>query len=136
MDSVEFRALLLLLVGWRKQHELDQVRLEQVIQSYRSDLDLRILGFKRAEVPTALVAIDVRAPNEGLIRHIVVSPELRGRGLGRALLRAAQSRLNVSSLSAETDVSAVGFYESCGFRASSLGEKYPGVERFLCKRSF
>lgn len=34
---------------------------------------------------------------------------------------------------AETDNDAVGFYRSYGFEVTSLGEKYPGVERFLCK---
>jgi hypothetical protein len=26
----------------------------------------------------------------------------------------------------------VHFYERCGFQAQSLGELYPGVERFAC----
>jgi hypothetical protein len=35
-------------------------------------------------------------------------------------------------LEAETDSDAVGFYRSCGFTVLSLGEVYPGVERFRC----
>lgn len=31
---------------------------------------------------------------------------------------------------AETDRSALGFYLALGFGVTSLGEKYPGVERF------
>lgn len=33
----------------------------------------------------------------------------------------------------ETDNDAVDFYRKYGFEITSLGEKYPGVERFLCE---
>jgi hypothetical protein len=33
---------------------------------------------------------------------------------------------------AETDEESVQFYRNIGFIIRSLGEKYPGVERFLC----
>lgn len=36
-------------------------------------------------------------------------------------------------VSAETDADAVEFYRKYGFKIKSLGEKYPGVERFLCE---
>ena len=36
-------------------------------------------------------------------------------------------------ITAETDRDAVEFYWSSGFKVTSLGEKYPGVERFLCE---
>ncbi|WP_239984546.1 hypothetical protein [Lentibacillus sediminis] len=36
-------------------------------------------------------------------------------------------------ISAETDKDAVVFYQNLGFQITSLGEKYPGVERFLCE---
>jgi len=35
-------------------------------------------------------------------------------------------------IAAETDKDAVDFYKKYGFKALSLGEKYPGVERFAC----
>jgi len=38
-----------------------------------------------------------------------------------------------SSIVAETDYEAVDFYRRYGFVITSLGEKYPGVERFLCQ---
>ena len=36
---------------------------------------------------------------------------------------------------AETDKDAVDFYRKLGFSVTSLGEKYPGVERFHCEYS-
>jgi len=38
-----------------------------------------------------------------------------------------------TSIVAETDHEAVDFYRRYGFFITSLGEKYPGVERFLCQ---
>ncbi|WP_235473679.1 hypothetical protein [Lysinibacillus macroides] len=35
-------------------------------------------------------------------------------------------------IAAETDKDAVDFYKKYGFKVSSLGEKYLGVERFTC----
>ncbi|NYE04281.1 ribosomal protein S18 acetylase RimI-like enzyme [Bacillus niacini] len=37
------------------------------------------------------------------------------------------------SVHAETDSDAVEFYRKYGFKITSLGEKYPGVERLLCE---
>lgn len=38
-------------------------------------------------------------------------------------------------LEAETDLEAVDFYRKCGFTVATLGEKYPGVQRFSCRWS-
>ncbi len=65
---------------------------------------------------------------------LAVDARVRGRGIGRALIDATIARLGVDRLDAETDGDAVGFYRSCGFEVTSLGEKYPGVERFRATR--
>ena len=39
---------------------------------------------------------------------------------------------NPDTLMAETDQEAVEFYRNTGFVVYSLGELYPGVERFRC----
>ncbi|HPH97803.1 MAG TPA: hypothetical protein PKW33_16525 [Anaerolineaceae bacterium] len=46
------------------------------------------------------------------------------------------ARPGLAKLSAETDCEAVDFYRRCGFQMESLGEKYPGMERFRCTRRF
>jgi Acetyltransferases len=61
----------------------------------------------------------------GYIMGIFVEPELRGNGLGKALLKAAEEwcsekglvsmTLNVSPLN-----DALGLYEKCGFRERSI----------------
>jgi len=40
---------------------------------------------------------------------------------------------SLSMISTETDQDAVNFYNKIGFSITSLGEKYPGVERFWCE---
>jgi ribosomal protein S18 acetylase RimI-like enzyme len=132
LDTSEFRALLLLLVGWRHVPELDEQRLDKAIQYYRSQSELRVLGFKPAGVLEAIIAIEIRRPHEGAIQHIVVQPKARHHGMGRELVAQSRAQLELSTLTAETDRNAVGFYERSGFRVTSLGEKYPGVERFSC----
>ena len=59
---------------------------------------------------------------------------LRGRGIGRRLLTEVLAAVGATELVAQTDTDAVGFYRACGFAVSSLGEMYPGVERFECTR--
>ena len=132
LDTREFRALLLLLVGWRKEHDRDLLRGEAAIRHYHARPDLSVLGFTRAGKPLAIVAIELDEPRHGVIHHIVVQPVLRQQGVGRALLDAVRAHLGLLTLRAETDHDAVGFYERSGFRTASLGEKYPGVERFMC----
>lgn len=132
VDTAEFRSLLLLLVGWRQEPELDGQRLDRAIQYCRDNADVRVFGFRLNGVLAALIAIEVVGSHEGVIRHIVVRPEARCNGLGRDLVAQSRKLLDLSTVTAETDRSVVGFYERSGFRVASLGEKYPGVERFLC----
>ena len=48
------------------------------------------------------------------------------------MLRQLCAKLMLKQLTAETDADAVGFYQRCGFEVESLGELYPGAERFRC----
>lgn len=48
------------------------------------------------------------------------------------MVRQAWARFGLHRLIAKTDAEAAGFYRCCGFAITSLGEVYPGVERFDC----
>ncbi|MGE8034435.1 GNAT family N-acetyltransferase [Lysinibacillus sp. NPDC093692] len=65
------------------------------------------------------------------IKHIAVLTDQRGKGIGNKMINYIASKY--SSIVAETDCEAVDFYRRYGFFITSLGEKYPGVERFLCQ---
>ncbi|MNE64283.1 acetyltransferase [compost metagenome] len=66
------------------------------------------------------------------IRHIAVKPEWQGKGVGRGMIAEVSRTAGIGTITAETDHEAAGFYRSAGFTVTSLGEKYPGVERFAC----
>jgi ribosomal protein S18 acetylase RimI-like enzyme len=84
-------------------------------------------------VLAALAAAPTPDASVWIIEGIAVSSASRGRGHGRRLLSELRHALprNVE-LRAETDAEVVGFYAACGFSTYSLGEVYPGVERFRC----
>lgn len=67
------------------------------------------------------------------ILYISVAPDDRLKGVGKELVDHIRKKGGCSTITAETDKTAVNFYRQLGFRIASLGEKYPGVERFACK---
>jgi ribosomal protein S18 acetylase RimI-like enzyme len=89
-------------------------------------------GYVEGEKVIGCVGIEARSPSAARIRGVAVDARCRGLGFGRSLLLEASARLQGLRLVAETDSEGVGFYRSCGFAVKSLGEKYPGVERFEC----
>ncbi len=94
--------------------------------------DRRLFLLEDGPGAIGLVAICQDGPASAKITHIAVDPRMRGRNAGRQMLRELAEEHGYRRLSAETDAEAVGFYARCGFKVESLGEKYPGVERFLC----
>jgi len=104
---------------------------EEALAAYAAP-GLSLHGLRCAGALAGLLGLR-RAPGAGaVILHLAVAPDLRGQGLGRALLRAAVAAEGLRQLVAETDAEAVGFYRACGFVVTSLGERHPGVERFRC----
>lgn len=67
------------------------------------------------------------------ILHIAVDEHKRNCGIGRRIIDDLIELENLTELTAETDHDAVEFYRRYGFEIQSLGEKYPGVERFHCR---
>lgn len=94
---------------------------ERVLYGYTIEQDLvGCIGIVKGEA------------NRCEIKHIAVSPVFRGKGIGREMIRYVEEHHAFSSIYAETDQEAVLFYKNIGFHITSLGEKYPGVERFGC----
>lgn len=132
LQTLEFRALLLQVVGWRNAGAADEARLDAVIASYRASATTRVLAVSVEGACAGILALDRVAPARAVIRHIVVDRHQRGHGLGRAMIEAAAKHWGLAELEAETARDAVDFYRRCGFRVQSLGEKFPGSERFRC----
>lgn len=107
-----------------------QHRVDQVAEHYRRDPRSAVLRAEIAGETVGVVGYAVR-DTDVVILHIATRIDLRRSGIGRRMLdavRAAEPRHR--RLIAETDSEAVGFYLANGFSAESLGQKYPGVERF------
>jgi len=68
------------------------------------------------------------------IKHIAVLPEGRGKHIGSRMIESLRNKHSPNVIVAETDQESVEFYRKTGFAVASLGEKYPGVERFWCER--
>ena len=127
LDAPPLRDLLALTIG----NPTDE-RLEEICTRYRTDPSYRLLGYQRNGMIVGCIGLELSFPGHAIIRALAVAPSARGHGIGSHLLRQSMRTFLLTHLLAETDRDAVEFYCKCGFTISSLGEKYPGVERFLC----
>ena len=129
LDSSEIRDLLDQL---EYPQEIRGEKMDEIIRHYRSHPEDPFLGVESPEGLVGLIGLSLHAPSSAVIGHIVVRRDHRGRGIGSGMIEAVCQRYSLSQVIAETDCDAVSFYRKCGFRFESLGEKYPGVERFRC----
>ena len=68
----------------------------------------------------AVVGYGVVGQDAGAIQGLYVSPDVKGRGVGRELLRTLEERARaygLKSLRLTSSLNAVTFYERAGFRA-------------------
>lgn len=128
VDTAPVRDLLELAIGpGRHDRLLTEVDYyltgpANVIGAYDSDVLVGVLGF--------LVGKDQIA-----LRHIATQPSSRRRHIGKSMIEWLAIRHPDRSIVAETDADSVGFYRRLNFSVTSLGEKYPGVERFAVTRT-
>jgi GNAT superfamily N-acetyltransferase len=95
--------------------------------------DWTALGYEEGGAIIGFVGFERVSAKALRIRGIAVDPSRRREGIGRLLIEETRARNRGVTLHAETDSDAVRFYTCCGFEVSSLGEQYPGVERFDCR---
>lgn len=107
--------------------------LNRVLAQVYSRLDTCLYLFVQNDTALGLIGVKRTDLNSMEILHIAVDELYRNQGFGRCMLDSLLKSEGIKALSAETDNDAVGFYRKSGFVISSPGEKYPGVERFLCR---
>ena len=107
-------------------------KVELVQHSYMANKDYTLHGMLQQQTLTGVMGVHLRADHSVVIRHIAVREDCRHQGIGKHMIMEYVRLHTLSSLEAETDQEAVEFYRQCGFQILSLGEKYPGVERFRC----
>jgi ribosomal protein S18 acetylase RimI-like enzyme len=112
----------------------DEEKMRRLADQYERDEDVFAFGFLEGGAWIGVIALRRLPEARYEILGIAVDPSRRGEGIGREMLEEAIRLLGCGALLAETDDDAVDFYKSCGFVVSSLGMKYPGVERYRCER--
>ncbi len=128
LDDTAIRELLSYAIGFPSEAELDRV-----CARYRADQAMKCLGRELCRRVVGLIGLRIDSLGQAVIKHISVSVDIRRHGIGRYMLNYVIEKYSLTKLAAETDNEAVGFYQKCGFTVMSLGEKYPGVERFQCE---
>lgn len=106
-------------------------RIDQEYEKYLQLLNRKLFGFELEGEFVGCIGVEIISLNECVIKHIAVSSEQRGKGIGTKMINCLSEQYRF--ITAETDNDAVDFYLKYGFEITSLGEKYPGVERFLCE---
>jgi GNAT superfamily N-acetyltransferase len=127
MGEPQIQEIFALAVGYPTPEKLDTLA-----QQYAGDPTWSALGLFDAAVPVGVLGFEMRSPGSAQIRYISVAPIRQRSGVGRRLIEEVRSRESLVELFAETHIDAVPFYLRCGFEVRSLGELWPGVERFAC----
>ncbi len=92
----------------------------------------KLFGYMDDDKFVGCIGIELTGKNHGEIKHIAVDSQHRKKGIGSAMIRYIWNNFPFTIIVAETDNDAVQFYKNYGFNITSLGEKYPGVERLHC----
>lgn len=110
----------------------DPEQVGHALQQYVNKDELLLDGYEDEGQLVGLVGYEKTGKSEITIHHIAVLPENRFKNYGRGMIAQLLEKYNPDKLIAETDQEAVEFYRNTGFVVYSLGELYPGVERFRC----
>lgn len=107
-------------------------KIEAEYELYKRFENRKLYGYKQNDKFIGCIGIEITAENSCVIKQIAVSPFERRGGIGKRMIDFIMEKHALSMISAETDQDAINFYKRVGFTITSLGEKYPGVERFWC----
>lgn len=110
----------------------DDKSLRAAIQHFEETDSLKLYGFEDEKLLVGLIGFEMDGDRTLTVHHLAVLPENRLKGYGRGIFFELIKAQKPSRIIAETDEDAVDFYRNIGFVVISLGETYPGVERFRC----
>ncbi|MFM9281860.1 GNAT family N-acetyltransferase [Paenibacillus jiagnxiensis] len=107
-------------------------RLNQILDKVYSGPDTKLYVMTDNNMVLGIIG-SKRSEDFAEILHLAVDIRKRRQGIGRKMIDEWIALEQPLEVTAETDHDAVEFYRKYGFTIHSLGEKYPGVERFLCR---
>lgn len=106
-------------------------KVERVLDQYSQSSAVLYVAIRADDEPLGIVGFREHS-GLGEILHIAVEAPYRNQGIASEMLDRLIALHGLREIVAETDAEAIGFYRRYGFETSSLGEKYPGIERFHC----
>jgi ribosomal protein S18 acetylase RimI-like enzyme len=106
-------------------------RIKNECNKYKTNNNRELYGIYLEETLAGIIGL-IHGEIESEIKHISVHPDFRKQGIGSQLIETVIELTKTNNIIAETDKDAVNFYKKKGFTIISLGEMYPGVERFKC----
>ena len=127
MAEPRIREIFALAVGYPTPEKLDALATAYAREAFGCAFALFEAG-----APLGVIVLERGSAGSARIRYISVAPASQRAGIGRRLMEEVRQRECLNELRAETHVDAVPFYRRCGFEIVSLGELWPGVERFEC----
>ncbi|MCL6601175.1 MAG: GNAT family N-acetyltransferase [Alicyclobacillus macrosporangiidus] len=110
-------------------------RIDDILSQVYSSPDTCLFGFLLDGALVGVAGIRRMENSTAELLHIAIKQSERHKGFGREFVRTVIHSEKLTELHAETDRESAGFYRRCDFSVESLGEKYPGVERFVCRWS-
>ncbi|WP_235355935.1 GNAT family N-acetyltransferase [Aneurinibacillus migulanus] len=110
-----------------------EAKIDQEYEQYVQASNRILYGFENAGIMVGCIGVEFLNASDCEIKHIAVSPTERGNGIGSKMVQFICEKHSLRNIFAETDKDAVDFYRKFRFKIISLGEKYPGVERFFCE---
>ncbi|MCL1830667.1 MAG: GNAT family N-acetyltransferase [Oscillospiraceae bacterium] len=120
-----------MLVGESAGDKSTEATDNKIVEFRRRD-DFNLYGWIENDKILGVCGIEV-FPDWVEIYNIAVVPEIRKRGIGKAMITAVQQKYQ-TNVKAETDDGAVEFYRKCGFKIEGFIKTYSGVEsqRYKC----
>ena len=136
MKIVDIRAKLhdarVLSILAHSQYMPTPEKLNRMADQYESDAAISAFACEHNGMICGAIILKHTGGAAFEIMSIATHPDYRKQGVGAKLVAFAASTPGCTVIQAETDDDAVGFYRKCGFQIESLGEKYPGIVRYLC----
>jgi len=119
--------LLALSIGYPTKEKIGSIYRDYLHKDSRS-----LFALRHGDSIIGVIGIEVIIDGRAEVHHIGIIPQSRNSGFGKILLFESIKLCDLKTVEAETDKGAVVFYRKCGFEINSLGEKFPGIERFRC----
>lgn len=126
LDNIQIQALIEYSVF------SDQEQLDKAIEMYKANQHM-LMGYSLGDTIIGIIGYASIPDNTVKINHISVRPENRGMSYGRLMISELIDLIKPRKIIVETeDADVLDFYRNIGFEITSLGEKYPSIERFEC----